>query len=154
MGSFSPKRGKKNPWRQRVSHTHLASGNHSSEQLGWWLCKHQEAAGSVPLCRETQRAAVTPHQALAQRPAGHQASSLVFVTRMRSSMLWAIVLVVGKGSFEPADPLCFHRFLIQDSNLLPALASLPAGSLSSLPASGDLHPHVALQPLFGGHLFV
>lgn len=45
------------------------------------------------------------HQALAEKPAGHRANTLVFVTRMRSSTFWAIVLVVGKDSFEPADPL-------------------------------------------------
>lgn len=94
----------------------------------------------MPLCREIQRAGITPHQALVERPAGHQANSLVVVTRMRSSMFWSIVLMVGKHSFEPVDPLCFQRFLIQESNLLPALSSLPAGSLSSLPGSGDLHP--------------
>lgn len=101
------------------------------------------------LCREPQRAEITPRQSLAERLAGHQAESLVFVTRMRSSTFWGVLLVVGKDFFEPADPLWgfwYKRATCCQLSLAACMLPVPSATL------WRPTPNVALQSL--GHLFV
>lgn len=93
-------------WRYRESHPYCAPGwgmTARGDRVGGFASREQAAGSAHAEVQSHRQWGRTPRQAPAEQPAGHQAGSWCFVTRMSSSTFWRNGPVVGKGFSELAD---------------------------------------------------